>query len=235
MSPRFSKLVAVVIRALAVLLILKIVVITWISYRDYMPPNFQSDFLAGREGYFFGTYQWAFFPHIVSGPVSLLLGMLLLSDRFRTKSPLWHRRLGKVQVANVLLIVAPSGLWMAWYAAMGPIAAVGFAGLAFATGATVALGWRTAVKRRIEAHRRWMNRCFVLLCSAVVVRVNGGLGLAAGIDAHWFYVQIAWTSWLVPLALLELFQSRWSRALQGSVLSRLLRMQTARVFTRAGR
>ena len=195
------------------MLVLKIVVITWVSYRDYMPPNFQSDFLAGREGHFFETYQWAFFPHIVAGPISLLLGLVLMSDRLRAKSPVWHRRLGKIQVANVLLVVAPSGFWMAWYAAMGPIAAGGFASLALATGATVALGWRSAMQRRFDAHRRWMSRCFVLLSSAVVIRVNGGIGLAAGIDSDWFYVQIAWTSWLVPLGIYELIQLRRFRLL----------------------
>ena len=213
MSPRVTQRIAVAMRGLVTLLVLKIVVITWVSYRDYMPPNFQSDFLAGREGHFFETYQWAFFPHIVAGPISLLLGLVLMSDRLRAKSPVWHRRLGKIQVANVLLVVAPSGFWMAWYAAMGPIAAVGFASLALATGATVALGWRSAMQRRFDAHRRWMSRCFVLLSSAVVIRVNGGIGLAAGIDSDWFYVQIAWTSWLVPLGIYELIQLRRFRLL----------------------
>lgn len=207
-SPRALRLFTTVMRLLAALLILKIVVVTWISYRDYMPPNFRSDFLTGREGHFFGLYQWAFYPHIVAGPISLLLGMLLVSDRFRSRSPSWHRRLGKLQVATVFLVVAPSGLGMAWYAAMGPIAAIGFVCLALATAATAFMGWRTATQRRFDLHRRWMWRCFILLCSAVVIRVNGGLGLAAGIQAHWFYVQIAWTCWLIPLLILERVQSR---------------------------
>lgn len=194
-------------KLLACLLILKIIVGTFLSYRDYMPPNFEAIFLEGRESYFFRDYQWAFYPHIISGPCSLLLGLLLVSDRFRRRFPHWHRGLGRTQVACVLLVVAPSGLWMAWYAAMGPVAGVGFALLAIATGLTVALGWRAAVMRRFDVHRRWMLRCFVLLCSAVVIRVNGGIGLVAGIEAEWFYVQTAWTSWLVPLLVWELV--RW--------------------------
>ena len=103
---------------LACLLILKIILGTVVSYRDYMPPNFESIFLEGRESYFFRDYQWAFYPYIISGPCSLLLGMLLVSDRFRQRFPKWHRVLGRMQVACVLLVVAPSGLWMAWYAAI---------------------------------------------------------------------------------------------------------------------
>ncbi len=189
---------------LVALLILKIIVVTVVRYRDYMPPNFAAVFLDGRESYFFRDYQWAFYPHIISGPCSLLLGMLLISDRFRQRFPKWHRVLGRMQVGCVLLVVAPSGLWMAWYAAMGPIAGLGFALLAIATGLTVALGWRAAVMRRLDVHRRWMLRCFVLLFSAVVIRVNGGIGLVVGIEAEWFYIQTAWTSWLVPLLVWEL-------------------------------
>ena len=191
-------------KLLVSVLILKIIVVTVVSYRDYMPPNFAAVFLEGREGYFFRDYQWAFYPHIISGPCSLLLGLLLVSNRFRQRFPQWHRVLGRMQVACVLLVVAPSGLWMAWYAAMGPIAGVGFALLAIATGLTVALGWRAAVMRRFDVHRRWMLRCLVLLCSAVVIRVNGGIGLVAGIEAEWYFIQTAWTSWLVPLLVWEM-------------------------------
>ena len=72
---------------LACLLVLKIINGTVVSYRDYMPPNFESIFLEGRESYFFREYQWAFYPHIISGPCSLLLGLILVSDRFRQRFP----------------------------------------------------------------------------------------------------------------------------------------------------
>ena len=207
-TPR-SLVIQRLLKLLVTLMIVKIIVGTLVSYRDYLPPNFDVVFLQGRGGYFWEGYHWAFYPHIFAGPLSLLLGMLLVSDRFRQRFPGWHRGLGRVQVACVLLVVAPSGLWMAWYAALGPVAGVGFGLLAIATGGTVALGWRAAVQRRFDVHRRWMERCFALLCSAVVVRVNGGIGQVAGIDADWYYIQTAWTSWLAPLIGLEVY--RWAR------------------------
>lgn len=60
-----------------------------------------------------------------------------------------------------------------------------------------------AVKRRFAEHRRWMWRSFLLLCSAVVIRVIGGLAVVAGSDADWIYQLASWTSWLVPLTILE--------------------------------
>ena len=62
-----------VLALLAGLLILKVTVSVLLGYRDYFPPNFESDFLRGRQAYFFGAYQWAFYTHIASGPVSLIL------------------------------------------------------------------------------------------------------------------------------------------------------------------
>ena len=95
------------------LLIIKVTVEVVLGYSNYFPPNFESEFLYGRQYYFFGTYRWAFYPHIVSGPLALLLGLVLISENFRLRFPKWHRNLGRIHVVNVLGIVAPSGLWMA--------------------------------------------------------------------------------------------------------------------------
>jgi hypothetical protein len=201
----------------AALLIIRVTVAVLLNYRDYLPPNFESDFLQDREGYFWKGYHWAFYMHLVSGPLSLILGMILISDRFRMRFPKWHRYLGRIQAFNVLFLVAPSGLLMAYYAMTGPIAAMGFAVLAIATAVCVAMGWRTAVQRRFVQHRLWMQRCFVLLCSAVVVRVIGGLLTVIDYGPAWTYQAAAWGSWVVPLLVFELTQSSARRGRWGTV------------------
>ena len=193
-----------VLTLLTGLLIFKVTAAVMLGYVNYFPPNFDSDFLRGREHYFFGAYQWAFHAHLASGPVSLFLGVILISERFRMRYPQWHRRLGRVQAANVLLLVTPSGLWMAWYTSTGPVAGIGFALLAVLTGTCVARGWRAAVQRRFQVHRRWMWRCFLLLCSAVVLRLLAGLGTLIGVQSLWFDPLVSWASWLIPLGMFEL-------------------------------
>jgi hypothetical protein len=191
------------LKLLTCVLICKIVIVVVLSYRDYMPPNFMNDFLQGRQGYFFGSYQWAFYIHITSGPMSLVLGMILLSDELRRRYSSWHRCLGRVQVACVLLLVAPSGLWMAWNAHAGFVAETGFGALAIVTAVCVALGWRSAVNRRFAEHRRWMSRCFALLFSAVVLRFIGGLATVVGAESESIYPIAAWASWVLPLLAYE--------------------------------
>jgi hypothetical protein len=162
--------------------------------------------LRGREGHFFGAYQWAFYTHIVSGPVALILGLILIGERLRTRFPKGHRYLGRLQVACVLFLVTPSGLWMAQHAAAGPVAAAGLAVLAIATASCVSLGAWSAVSRRFPAHQRWMWRCYLLLCSAVVLRVIGGLATVTGVSAPVVDPLATWASWVVPLAAFEVHE-----------------------------
>jgi hypothetical protein len=49
-----------------------------------------------------------------------------------------------------------------------------------------------------------MWRCYLLLCSAVVLRLIGGLATVTGVAAPWFDPLAIWLSWLVPLAAFEL-------------------------------
>jgi uncharacterized membrane protein YozB (DUF420 family) len=191
-----------VVRLAVAALIVKVTISVIGNYVDYLPPNFESSFLLGRDGYFFGSYSIAFYVHIVTGPTSLMLAVLLMSQRFRRRYRGWHARLGRVQVAIVLL-VSISGLWMSRHADTGAIAGVGFALLAVATGVFVVLGLRSAKRRRFDQHQRWMSRCVLCLCSAVVLRLIAGLSIVTGIEGNWVYPLSAWISWLIPLALYE--------------------------------
>jgi len=193
---------------MALSLIIRVTIGVLLNYRDYFPPNFESEFLRGRQDYFFGSYQWAFYAHLVSGPVTLILGLVLISDQFRLKFRNWHRRLGRFQCLCILFVVSPTGLWMALHVDSGPVSAIGFATLAILTAFFVMMGWRAAVKRRFVSHRKWMLRCFLLLCSAVVLRLVAGFVSLIHYEREWIYLASAWVSWLVPLLVFEIWQWR---------------------------
>lgn len=202
-----------VLRLLACALVLKTTAAVVWGYRDYWPPNFAADFLQGRQAYFWSGYHRAFYVHLVAGPLALLLGTLLMSERFRRRQPHWHRRLGRIQTAVILLAVVPSGLGMACFTQTGGVwAGTGFVALGIATGLSAALGWRAAVRKRFDEHRRWMTRCHLLLCAAVVLRLLGGAFTVVGYSGDWTYILAAWLSWLVPLAAFELSASALAAA-----------------------
>jgi hypothetical protein len=220
MRPHRPRSPEAILALLAGVLILRVTASVISGYRHYFPPDFASDFLRGRGGYFGGVYHWAFYTHILSGPVALILGLVLVVDGSRARFPRWHRHLGRVQVACVLLLVTPSGLGMAYHAAAGPIAAVGLAALAIATATCALLGARAAMQRRFANHRRWMWRCYLLLCSAVVLRMIGGLATVTGMAAPWVDPVATWLSWLVPLAAFEWREERAGRGPGSSGLER---------------
>lgn len=173
------------------------------NYVDYFPPNFNADFLIGREDHFIGIYQLAFYTHIISSPIAIIAGLFLIGDYLRNRFPKYHRLLGKWNVFNIVFLVAPSGLWMSQYAITGPVAGVAFAVLALLTAGCALVGWRHAVHCRFDLHQRWMTRCFLLLCSAILLRLLAGVATVAQSEANWLYPAAAWFSWLFLLGLYE--------------------------------
>lgn len=145
-----------------------------------------------------------FYAHIVASPIALILGLLLLNATLREHFPRLHRRIGQVQVAIVLLLVTPSGLVMAQHAAGGRVSGVGLASLAVVTAGACGLGFRDALKGRYARHELWMRRVFTLLCSAVVLRILGGIATLLQAGADWVDPLLVWASWLTPLAAFEI-------------------------------
>jgi hypothetical protein len=194
-------------------LILRVLAVILSNYPDYFPPNFDSLFLQDREATFRGAYRDAFYVHILSGPLVLFNGLILLSEPFRRRHYGWHRWLGRMQVVVLLLFVLPSSVVMARHAFGGSAAGLSFLLLAVATASCAILGVVHARRRHYDRHRRWMVRSYVLICSAVALRlISGAAGLIGVPSPERAYVLAAWSSWLIPLAVYEIVErAAWRR------------------------
>jgi uncharacterized membrane protein len=199
------RILTTVLRWLAVVLILRVLAAILANYPDYFPPNFDSLFLQGREATFTGVYRPAFYVHIFSGPVVLFNGLILLSEYVRRRHGGLHRLLGRVQVAVLMLFVLPSSVVMSRHAFGGWPAGLSFLLLSAATAGCAIAGVVHARRRRYDQHRRWMLRSYVLICSAVALRlISGAAGLAGVPSPEGAYIVAAWSSWLFPLAAYEI-------------------------------
>ena len=194
---------AVVCVAVAILLA-KVLASILHEYPQYFPPDFDAVFLSGKRYSFVGAYRVAFYVHIVASPIALLLGAALIGTgkfrRFRRH----HKLTGRVQVLMVITLVTPSGLVMATQAYAGPVAAWGFAMQGFATGASAVLAVVMALRGQFISHQRWATRCFLLLCSPLILRVVSGAAIATQLESDLLYRANAWLSWIIPLAIYEL-------------------------------
>jgi uncharacterized membrane protein len=197
-----------VLRWLAVVLILRVLSAILSNYAEYFPPNFDSLFLQGRETTFIGAYKPAFYVHIFSGPFVLFNGLIVLSEYIRRHHGGWHRVLGRVQVGVLLLFVLPSSVVMARNAFGGWPAGLSFLLLSIATASCAIVGVVHARLHQYNRHRRWMLRCYILICSAVILRlVSGAAEVLEVANAERTYIIAAWASWLLPLTVFE-FVSR---------------------------
>jgi uncharacterized membrane protein len=186
-------------------LILRVLAAILSNYPDYFPPDFDSLFLQGREATFTGVYRPAFYVHIFSGPIVLLNGLILLSDSVRRRYRGLHRWLGRVQVVVLLTLMLPTSIVMARHAFGGWPAGLSFLVLSVVTSSCAIIGVVYARQRRYDRHRRWMVRCYVLICSAVALRlISGAAGLIEVPSPESAYIVAAWSSWLVPLAAYEI-------------------------------
>jgi uncharacterized membrane protein len=196
-----------VLRWLAVALIVRVLVVIVSNYPDYFPPNFDALFLQGREATFRGAYRVAFYVHIFAGPVVLLSGLLLLSESVRRRYRGLHRALGWVQVVVLLGLLLPTSAVMSRHAFGGWPAGASFLLLSVATAGCAVMGVAEARRRRYARHRGWMLRCYVLICSAVVLRVISGAASVVGVPSpEAAYVVAAWSSWVLPLAAYEVVE-----------------------------
>ncbi|MFG0265505.1 MAG: DUF2306 domain-containing protein [Rhodopirellula sp. JB055] len=221
-TTRLSQLVRLAI-TLTTVLGVSVLVQLLLPYRDYFPANLNdSVFLSAHRSHFHGWYSIAFYVHIVAGPIALIQGAaLFFSGTMQKPTPPWHRVIGRVQAAVVLFFLFPSGLVMAQYAMAGPSAEVAFTLLALATAITMAFAIRNAMTGRIIQHRLWATRCFLLLCSPLLLRVVVGFTIVTDTETDFAHRLIAWTSWLVPWFFFEVGRKCHDTAHRKTKTSRL--------------
>jgi hypothetical protein len=79
--------------------------------------------------------------------------------------------------------------------------------LSAATASCAIVGVVHAYRRSYDQHRRWMLRSYVLICSAVALRlISGTAGLVGVPSPEHAYIFAAWSSWLFPLAAYEIVE-----------------------------
>ena len=207
-AARVARLKRAVVAGIAILMTKVLLAILW-EYRWYFPPDFEtSAFLGGRRHTFHGFYPYAFYAHIIAGPISLVLAGFLLFSRGLRRHMRWHRWAGRLQFALVILVLFPSGLMMSRFAYAGPPAMAGLGLLALLTAGATTMSAAAARRGNFRSHRRWAERSFLLLVSPLILRLGSGTMTVLNIESVATYRRNAWLSWLLPLAIYEVWRSR---------------------------
>ena len=116
-------------------------------------------------------YNACFYIHIAAGALCIGTALIQFSRYILKKSKAIHRFSGKIYVAVVLFLGAPTGLYMSFFAkgSLGERALFMFmAGWWFVT---TLYGLTSIHKRNVLAHKIWMMRSYSMAMTAVTFRV----------------------------------------------------------------
>jgi hypothetical protein len=130
--------------------------------------------------------------HVVAAAFSLPACLALLSTALVRRAPRFHRWLGRVTAAAILLVLVPSGLYLALFAKYGLPSTAGFVLSGIVVAVAMVQGVRTARARRFVEHRRWALHVLAQLSVAVTSRAMLAGFDAAGVGEELAYLVSLW-------------------------------------------
>ncbi|MGC5744932.1 DUF2306 domain-containing protein [Chryseobacterium sp. NFX27] len=148
-------------------------------------------------------YLSFFYTHVYTSIFVLLSGFLaILRKDFGIKN--FHRNIGKVYIFLILILAAPSGIYMGFFANGGFFSKISFIILGSLWWLTTYKAYQSARQKRFKEHKHWMWRSFALTLSALTLRIW------KVIIVYLFhpnpmdvYQIIAWLGWIPNILLIE--------------------------------
>jgi Predicted membrane protein (DUF2306) len=136
--------------------------------------SFSKDFsfIEERSFLFESTfYNTCFYIHIAAGALCILTALIQFSRYILKKTKAVHRFSGKIYVFVVILLGAPTGLYMSFFAKGSFWERALFMFMAGWWFITTLYGLSTIHKRNVIAHKVWMMRSYSMAMTAVTFRV----------------------------------------------------------------
>lgn len=172
---------------------------------EYIPldPNVSFLMIKQTEVEHRPEYLYFFYTHVYTSIFVLLSGFLaILRKDFGWKG--FHRNMGKVYIFLILILAAPSGLYMGYFANGGPFSKISFIILGLLWWFSTFKAYQLARQKRFKEHKQWMWRSFAFTLSAITLR------MWKVIIVYLFhpnpmdvYQIIAWLGWIPNILLIE--------------------------------
>jgi hypothetical protein len=149
-------------------------------------------------------FQWAFYTHISSSLVVLLLGPWQFFPGILRRFPRFHRVSGYLYVGLILGVAAPSGWILGWYANGGLPAKVGFVLQSTVWWVVTFLALLEIKQQRYLRHTQMMIRSFAVTLAAMSLRTESyAMYYFLGTKPIETYVTVTWFSWVGNLLIAE--------------------------------
>lgn len=158
----------------------------------------------------------AFYAHVISGGIVLLLSPVQFVGALRARTPRLHRWIGRLILLSVA-VAGVSALVIAPFSPAGLSGLFGFGMMAALWLGTASAAYRAIRRRDVPSHQAWMIRNFALTYSAVTLRVWMGLLIFAQVPFGGFefdgafsnaYSVVPFLGWIPNLVVAELIIRR---------------------------
>lgn len=182
----------------------------WLMLRltlEYIPAQSDVSFLMIKqtEVNTHSEYLYFFYAHVYTSIFVLFSGFIAVFVKPKAAFRNLHRFFGKIYVILLLLIAAPSGIYMGFYANGGILAKISFVILGILWWFTTYKAYLEIRKKNVINHKKWMYRSYALAVSAITLR------LWKVVLVYFFqpnpmdvYEIIAWLGWVPNLILTEI-------------------------------
>lgn len=172
---------------------------------EYIPLNPNVSFLMIKQTEVQDRPEYLsfFYTHVYTSIFVLFFGFLaILRKDFGIKN--FHRNIGKVYIFLILILAAPSGIYMGFFANGGYLSKISFVILGSLWWFSTYKAYQSARQKRFKEHKQWMWRSFALTLSALTLRIW------KVIIVYLFhpnpmdvYQIIAWLGWIPNILLIE--------------------------------
>ena len=170
---------------------------------EYLTFRTDLNFLQKKQDVIHTIWLPVFYVHVISSMAVIAVGPFQFLKKFRSRYLNWHRLGGKIYAYGILLLAAPSGLIMAFYAEAGFWSVIGFLCMGILWFVTTLMAVIKIKQRKIEEHRIWMIRSYALSFAAITLRLLVPFFSLFIYDENLIIISTAWLSWLLNLLIAE--------------------------------
>ncbi|MGF2414722.1 DUF2306 domain-containing protein [Ferruginibacter sp.] len=164
----------------------------------------------------FGRYwnvKWSLIGHISCGIIALVIGPFQFWKAFRNRYLTTHRWMGRIYL-TAILIGAACSTYLAWTSGIQVNFswAMGLQALAFAWITTASMAYISVMRGRIQQHKEWMIRSYVVTFAFVTFRFLSDASIVISLMPKFSErgPAIIWLSWAIPLFITEIVLS-WKK------------------------
>ncbi len=193
---------------LKILLILGFEYFFWLMLKitlEYIPLKKEVSFLMIKQTEIVERpeYLYFFYTHVYTSIFVLLSGFLaILRKDFGIKK--FHRNSGKIYTFLIMILAAPSGIYMGIFANGGLYSKISFVFLGMLWWFSTFKAYQLARQKKFASHKQWMWRSFAFTISAITLRMwKVIIVYALHPDPMDVYQVIAWLGWIPNILIVE--------------------------------